>query len=69
MKVDIYNTNKKYNIVYADPPWEYKESGGGHRGTAGLPYKTISTEEICNLPIKKIADDKVFYSFGRLLKK
>ena len=58
MKVDIYNTNKKYTIVYADPPWEYTESGGGHRGTAGLPYKTISTEEICNLPIKKIADDK-----------
>lgn len=27
MKVDIYNTDKKYNIIYADPPWEYKESG------------------------------------------
>lgn len=24
-KVDIYNTNKKYNIIYADPPWEYKQ--------------------------------------------
>lgn len=29
MKVDIFNTDKKYNIIYADPPWEYKESGGG----------------------------------------
>jgi hypothetical protein len=24
MKVDIYNTNKKYNVIYADPPWTYK---------------------------------------------
>lgn len=57
MKVDIYNTDKKYNVIYADPPWEYKESGGGHRGTAGLPYETMSTEDICALPIPKIADD------------
>ena len=25
MKVDIYNIDKKYNIIYADPPWEYKQ--------------------------------------------
>lgn len=23
MVVDIYNTERKYNIIYADPPWEY----------------------------------------------
>ena len=23
MKVDIYKTAKKYNIIYADPPWQY----------------------------------------------
>lgn len=45
---------KKYNIIYADPPWEYKESGGGHRGTAGLPYPTMNIEEIKNLPIKNL---------------
>ena len=22
MKVDIFNTDKKYQIIYADPPWE-----------------------------------------------
>lgn len=27
MKIDIYNTDKKYDIIYADPPWEYKQSG------------------------------------------
>ena len=49
---------KKYNIIYADPPWEYKESGAGHRGTAGLPYSTMSTEEICKLPIKDLQAEK-----------
>ena len=24
MVVNIYNTNKKYSIIYADPPWTYK---------------------------------------------
>ena len=23
MKVDIFNSNKKYNIIYADPPWNF----------------------------------------------
>lgn len=31
MKVDIFNTKNKYQIIYADPPWEYKESGSGSR--------------------------------------
>ena len=28
MFVDIYNTNNKYQIIYADPPWKYGGSGG-----------------------------------------
>ena len=23
MTVDIFNTDKKYNIIYADPPWHF----------------------------------------------
>ena len=26
MKVDICNTNKKYNIIYADPTWRYTKN-------------------------------------------
>lgn len=58
MKVDIFSTEKKYKIIYADPPWEYKESGGGRRGTAGLPYKTMPTVEICRLPVPGISDEE-----------
>lgn len=35
MKVDIFNTNKKYSIIYADPPWQYKVwSNKGHGRSA-----------------------------------
>lgn len=28
MKVDIFTTNKKYDIIYADPPWSYNDKLG-----------------------------------------
>lgn len=52
-------TNKKYKIIYADPPWEYsdvhswKKMGGGILGK----YDVMSIWEICALPVKKIADN------------
>lgn len=55
MKVDIFNTDKKYNIIYADPAWEYRQKGS--RGTAERHYKTMKTDEICKLPIKDIKTD------------
>lgn len=51
---DIFNTNKKYNIIYADPPWSYKDKKCN--GNCESHYKTMNIEDICNLPIKNIAD-------------
>lgn len=31
MKVDIFNTEKKYEIIYADPPWLYNDTLGGNK--------------------------------------
>lgn len=45
---------KKYNIIYADPPWQYKENWGN--GQTG--YETMSTDEICSMPIRDIVNDK-----------
>lgn len=53
MKTDIFNTNKKYKIIYADPPWQYKDRGSN--GACEKHYKTMKLEEIKNLPIAKIA--------------
>lgn len=48
---------KTYQIIYADPPWEYRQSGGknGSRGMAKTHYNTMPTEDICNMPVEKIA--------------
>ncbi len=57
MKVDIFNTDKKYNIIYADPPWKYRDKAlSGNRG-ACCKYPVLSSEDICNFPVAKIAAD------------
>jgi site-specific DNA-methyltransferase (adenine-specific) len=48
---------KRYKVILADPPWEYKESGGGKRGTAGLPYPTMSTDKICDIDVNAITEE------------
>lgn len=59
MKADIFNTNNKYKIIYADPPWEYKQSGSvvNSRGMAKQYYETMQTKDICEIPIKSIKTD------------
>lgn len=44
---------KKYGIVYADPPWRYDMKRGN--GVAENHYPTMSIEEICALPVADLA--------------
>jgi len=49
--------NKTYQIIYADPPWSYRDKAlAGNRG-AGCKYQVQSKEWIDNLPVNTIADD------------
>jgi len=49
--------NKKYQIIYADPPWSYRDKAlAGNRG-ACFKYQTQDKEWIDNLPVKDIAAD------------
>ena len=41
---------KKYNIIYADPPWKYGNDAKKH-------YPTIPIQDIHNFPVDKIAAD------------
>ena len=56
MKIDIYNTDKKYNIIYADPPWSYRDKKNNDPKMGGITYPTMSIEDICKMPIGNIAD-------------
>ena len=44
---------KKYNIIYADPPWRYDMNRG--QGAAENHYPTMSIQEICRLPVAELA--------------
>lgn len=49
MKIDIFNTDRKYDIIYTDPPWaQQKGNIRKVRQNQGrdLDYKTLTLEEI-----------------------
>lgn len=49
---------KKYQIVYADPPWPIKWTNSNTvSGFKCLNYPTMSIAEMCNLDVKSIAED------------
>ena len=53
----------KYQIIYADPPWDYKGQkqhggkGSHETGGANSHYSTMKLSEIKQLPIDNIADE------------
>lgn len=47
--------SKKYQIIYADPPWSYPGGLKNARGIARQHYETMNTEDICNLPVAEVA--------------
>lgn len=63
--LDKYLTNEpmtndvsdgRYKIILADPAWSYDDKSL-ERGGAERHYRTMSTKEICSLPVKDISDD------------
>jgi N6-adenosine-specific RNA methylase IME4 len=55
--VQIPFPNKKYQIIYADPPWSYRDKAlAGNRG-AGCKYLTQEKTWIDNLSVSTIADE------------
>ena len=53
--------NKQYDIIYADPPWDYKGQlqhngpGGRETGGANKHYPTMTLTELKKLPIERLA--------------
>ena len=69
MKVDIFTTNKKYDIIYADPPWSYNDKLGKSTKWGAMTYPTMTDKEICDMPIEKIASkDSVLFMWTTMPK-
>ena len=54
--------NKKYNIIYADPPWNYNnwsklKDDKLSKKCGRMLYPTMNLDEICKLPINDIAEE------------
>lgn len=47
---------KKYKIILADPAWSYSDSRQNNPAYAGITYDVMTTKDICDLPVKNIAD-------------
>ena len=58
--LESFTKGKKYNTIYADPPWQFQNRTGKvapeHKRLTRYPTMTI--EDIKNLPIAEIAAEK-----------
>lgn len=50
--------NKKFRIIYADPPWQYSDGLNidGYGIGTGDHYVTMPLDAICQMPVKQIAE-------------
>lgn len=54
MVIDIFNTDKKYNVIYADPPWRYGDRKCN--GACEFHYNTMTLQEIKDLPVARLCE-------------
>ncbi|MBU2249284.1 MAG: DNA methyltransferase, partial [Gammaproteobacteria bacterium] len=53
---------KKYQVIYADPPWPYQtwtrlKTKKARKKCGSIEYPTMTLAEICDLPVGTIADE------------
>ena len=64
---------KKYNIVYADPPWSYDNKSMKYSAdddtniAADQQYNLMTLEDLKAMPIKDITEKMRFYLCGALI--
>ena len=50
------NTDKIYQVIYADPPWSYENMTPLYVSRPGDYYQQMSVDNIYNFPVQKITD-------------
>lgn len=52
--MDIYSTRKRFDLILADPPWEF--SNKGHSRVVTNHYPDMKLADICALPVARLAE-------------
>ena len=55
-KQDLKPGEKKYRIIYADPPWKYGNNMPEYFGDAQDHYLLMDTSDIAAMPVKEISE-------------
>ena len=53
---NIMDTEKRYSIIYADPPWTYDNPKNNDPKMGGITYPTMTIDDICALPVARLAE-------------
>lgn len=55
----LRDCEKKYNLIYADPPWSFdnKRTGGSMSSGASQKYNDMEVHDLCGIQIEDIAAD------------
>lgn len=48
---------KKYKIIYADPPWSYRDKAAAGKRGAAFKYPVMTLEDLKKLPVGGVADE------------
>ncbi len=56
-KIDIFETDKKFRVIYTDPPWSYGDKQNiPNLGGAEKHYDNMSIDQLCDLPIDEMTE-------------
>lgn len=47
----------KYDVIVADPPWQYQNDQGKESSRGGIPYRSLNSDTLNNLNLNEIASD------------
>lgn len=61
-QIEESTQQKKYQVIYADPPWTYRTKESLHKtsilnGKENTHYKTMTKKQLIDLPVKSICNN------------
>lgn len=59
---DPFEAEQRYRVIYADPPWSYRDQAAAGRRGVAYKYPLLSDDDIAAFPVARItADDAMLF--------